>query len=114
MFPTGERIETSFLNLIDSLRETKKYDEANLWIEKVRTRFSDMPIETNALHARLRMEFTARNERSRSRRRCFINPQKFRQFDVERRRSKILKRYSSRKSESESGSGTIILQSRTL
>jgi soluble lytic murein transglycosylase len=44
------------LNLIDSLRETKKYDEANLWIEKVRARFSGMPIETNALHARLRME----------------------------------------------------------
>ena len=56
MFPTGERIETSFTNLIDSLREARKYDEANQWIEKARSRFSGMPTETNALHARLRME----------------------------------------------------------
>ncbi|HEY0658305.1 MAG TPA: tetratricopeptide repeat protein, partial [Pyrinomonadaceae bacterium] len=61
MFPTGERVETSFLNLIESLRETRKYDEANRWIEKVRTRFSGMAIETNALHARLRMELHRQN-----------------------------------------------------
>jgi soluble lytic murein transglycosylase-like protein len=56
MFPTGERIETSYLNIIDALREAKKYDEANLWVDKTRTRFSGMPTATNALQARLRME----------------------------------------------------------
>jgi soluble lytic murein transglycosylase len=61
MFPTGERVETSFLNLIESLRETKRYDEANRWIEKVRQRFAGMAVETNALHARLRMELHRQN-----------------------------------------------------
>lgn len=56
MFPTGERIETSYLNIIDALRETKKYNEANLWVEKARRRFSGMPAATNALFARMRME----------------------------------------------------------
>ncbi len=56
MFPTGERIESSYLNVIDALREAKKYDEANVWIDKTRARFSGKPTETNALHARLRME----------------------------------------------------------
>ncbi len=57
MFPTGERIESSYLNIIDALREAKKYDEANAWVEKTRQRFMGMPSETNALFARLRMEF---------------------------------------------------------
>ncbi|MGI8468159.1 MAG: transglycosylase SLT domain-containing protein [Pyrinomonadaceae bacterium] len=61
MFPTGERIETSYLNIIDALREAKKYDEANLWIDKTRARFSGMPTETNALNARLRMEIFRQN-----------------------------------------------------
>lgn len=61
MFPTGERVETSYLNLIESLRETRKYDEANRWVEKARQRFSGMPTETNALHARLRMELYRQN-----------------------------------------------------
>lgn len=56
MFPTGERVETSYLNIIDALRETKKYDEANRWVEKARQRFSGMPTATNALFARMRME----------------------------------------------------------
>ncbi len=57
MFPTGEKIDSSHLNIIDALREAKKYDEANLWVEKTRQRFIGTPIETNALFARLRMEF---------------------------------------------------------
>ncbi len=61
MFPTGERIETSYLNIIDALREAKKYDEANLWIDKAKTRFSGMPTATNALQARLRMEISRQN-----------------------------------------------------
>lgn len=56
MFPFGERIETSYLNIIDALREANKYNEANDWIDKTRQRFSGMRAETNALHARLRME----------------------------------------------------------
>jgi tetratricopeptide (TPR) repeat protein len=61
MYPTGERIETSYLNIIDALREAKKYDDANLWVEKSRQRFSGMPTETNALFARLRMEIYRQN-----------------------------------------------------
>ncbi|HXG82387.1 MAG TPA: transglycosylase SLT domain-containing protein [Pyrinomonadaceae bacterium] len=56
MFPYGEKIETSHLNIIDALREAKKYDEANIWVDKTRQRFPGMPPETNALQARLRME----------------------------------------------------------
>jgi soluble lytic murein transglycosylase len=56
MFPTGEKIESSYLNIIDALREAKRYDEANAWVEKARARFLGMPTEINALHARLRME----------------------------------------------------------
>ena len=61
MFPTGEKIESAFLNLIDALRETGKYDEANLWVDKAMQRFSEMPTATNALHARLRMEIFRKN-----------------------------------------------------
>ena len=56
MFPAGERIESSYLNIIDALREAKKYDEANTWVDKTRQRFGGLPTETNALFARLRME----------------------------------------------------------
>lgn len=56
MFPYGERIETSHLNIIDALREAQKYDEANIWVDKTSRRFPGMPTETNALNARLRME----------------------------------------------------------
>ena len=58
MFPTGEKIESSYLNIIDALREVKHYDEANLWVDKTAQRFSEMPTATNALHARLRMEIS--------------------------------------------------------
>ncbi len=58
MFPNGEKIESSYLNIIDALREAKKYDEANVWVEKSRLRFSGMPTATNALQARLRMEIS--------------------------------------------------------
>jgi soluble lytic murein transglycosylase len=61
MFPTGERIETSYLNIIDALREAKRYDEANLWVDKTRQRFSEMTTEVNAMQARLRMEISRQN-----------------------------------------------------
>ncbi len=38
------------------MREAKKYDEANTWVDKARTKFSGLPTEMNALQARLRME----------------------------------------------------------
>jgi len=58
MFPTGEKIESSYLNIIDALREAKRYDEANFWVDKTRQRFSEMATEVNALQARLRMEIS--------------------------------------------------------
>ncbi|HQU84879.1 MAG TPA: transglycosylase SLT domain-containing protein [Pyrinomonadaceae bacterium] len=56
MFPNGERIETSHLNIIDAYREAKKFDEANAWVDKTRQKFAGKPTEVNAVHARLRME----------------------------------------------------------
>lgn len=55
MYPTGERIDGSYLNTIDALREAGKYDEANDWVDRTRTRFPGQPTEANAMHARLRM-----------------------------------------------------------
>ena len=61
MFPTGEKIESAYLNIIDALREAGKYQDANLWVDKTRARFSGMAVETNAMHARLRMEIYRQN-----------------------------------------------------
>jgi len=61
MFPTGEKIESAHLNIIDALREAQKYAEANDWVDKTRERFSGMAVETNAMHARLRMEIYRQN-----------------------------------------------------
>lgn len=61
MFPAGERIESSHLNIIDALREEKKYDKANEWVDKTTKRFAKMPTAVNALHARLRMEIYREN-----------------------------------------------------
>lgn len=56
MYPTGERIDGAYVNTIDALREAGKYDDANAWVEKTRLRFPGTATETNALHARMRME----------------------------------------------------------
>lgn len=56
MYPTGERIDGSYLNAIDAHREAGKYDEANAWVDKARSRFGGMPTEANALQGRVRME----------------------------------------------------------
>lgn len=61
MFPSGERIESSYLNIIDSLREAKKYDDAKLWVEKTRAKFGASKTTTNALQAKLRMEIFRQN-----------------------------------------------------
>lgn len=56
MYPAGERIDGAYLNTIDALRESGKYNEANLWVDKARAEFAGQPTETNALQGRLRME----------------------------------------------------------
>jgi soluble lytic murein transglycosylase len=56
MYPQGERIDGSYVNSIDALREAGRDAEANAWVEKTRQRFPGQPTETNALHARLRMQ----------------------------------------------------------
>ena len=56
MFPAGERIESSYLNVTDALREAGKYDEAAVWVDEIRRRFPNTATETNAVFARLRME----------------------------------------------------------
>jgi soluble lytic murein transglycosylase len=56
MFPTGERIDSAYLNIIDALREAGKYDEANIWVDKTGQRFVGSTPQVNALFARLRME----------------------------------------------------------
>ena len=56
MYPAGERIDSAYLNMIDALRESGQYDQAVSWVGKTRERFSGMPTEANALHAKLRME----------------------------------------------------------
>ncbi len=64
MFPNGKRVESSHLNIIDAYREAGEYDLANDWVEKTRKRFPRTDTETNALHARLRMEVYRQNWRS--------------------------------------------------
>lgn len=61
MFPNGERIETSYLNIIDAYREAGKFDQANLWVDKARDKFAGKPTEVNALQARVRMEIFRQN-----------------------------------------------------
>jgi soluble lytic murein transglycosylase len=56
LYPDGERIESAHLNIIDAYREAGKYDEAEAWVVKTRQRFAGKPTETDAAHARLRME----------------------------------------------------------
>jgi len=61
MYPTGEKIESAYLNLIDANRESGKYDEADQWVQKTVQRFAGTPTQINALHARLRMEIFRQN-----------------------------------------------------
>ncbi len=55
-FPQGERIDTAHLNIIDTLREAGRSQEAIAWIGRTRQRFAGTPTETNALFARLRLD----------------------------------------------------------
>ncbi len=64
MFPYGEKVDSAYLNIIDALREVGKYDEANEWVDKTVARFKGMPVEVNALHAKLRMDIRRENWKS--------------------------------------------------
>jgi soluble lytic murein transglycosylase len=54
-FPKGERIENAYLNIIDSLREAGRTDDALPWIERTRAIFKGTTTDTAALFARLRL-----------------------------------------------------------
>ena len=60
-FPNGERAENAHLNIIDSLREAGRPDEALPWIERTRTRFRGTASDVAALFARLRLEVARRD-----------------------------------------------------
>lgn len=55
-YPTGERIESAHLNVIDTLREAGRPDEADDWVKRTRQRFAGTATDTSALFARLRLE----------------------------------------------------------
>ena len=48
LFPNGERIDTAHLNIIDTLREAGRPDEAITWVGRTRQRFAGTVTETNA------------------------------------------------------------------
>ena len=60
-FPNGERIENAYLNIIDSLREAGRPDDALPWIDRTRARFKGTASDVAALFARLRLD-VARND----------------------------------------------------
>jgi len=54
-FPNGERIDTAHLNVIDTLREANRPDEALAWVTRTKQRFAGTATETNAIFAALRL-----------------------------------------------------------
>jgi soluble lytic murein transglycosylase-like protein/TolA-binding protein len=54
-FPKGERVRDAYLNIIDSLREAGRADDALPWVERTRAIFKGTPTETSALFAKLRL-----------------------------------------------------------
>lgn len=54
-FPEGERSDTAHLNMIDSLREAGRNQEAISWVTRTRQKFAGTPTETNALFGLLRL-----------------------------------------------------------
>jgi soluble lytic murein transglycosylase len=55
-YPSGEKIDFAYLNVIDSLREAGRPLEAIPWVARTRERFAGTAIATNALFARLRLD----------------------------------------------------------
>jgi soluble lytic murein transglycosylase len=60
-FPNGERVENAYLNIIDSLREAGRPDEALPWIDRTRARFKGTASDVAALFARLRLDVARRD-----------------------------------------------------
>ena len=60
-YPNGERIDTAYLNVIDTLREANKPEEALRWVSRTRKRFAGGPVETNAIFAQLRLHIAEGN-----------------------------------------------------
>ncbi len=58
-YPQGERIESAYLNVIDTLREAGRAQEALTWVARTRERFVGTATDANALFARLRIDITA-------------------------------------------------------
>lgn len=58
-YPQGERIEASYLNVVDGLREAGQPAEAINWIARTRERFPGTATDKNALFARLRLDIAA-------------------------------------------------------
>jgi soluble lytic murein transglycosylase len=56
LYPNGERIDTAHLNIIDTLREAGRPDDAVDWIARTTQRFAGTVTETNAVFARLRLD----------------------------------------------------------
>jgi soluble lytic murein transglycosylase len=55
-FPQGERLESAYLNAIDSYREAGQTAESVRWINFTRDKFKGTATDTNALFARLRLD----------------------------------------------------------
>ena len=60
-FPTGERIDTAHLNVVDTLREANHPAEALRWVTRTRQRFAGSAVETNAIFAALRLHIAEEN-----------------------------------------------------
>ncbi|MBC7795467.1 MAG: transglycosylase SLT domain-containing protein [Pyrinomonadaceae bacterium] len=61
MFPKGERIESSYLNIIDAYREAGRPMDALAWVQKTRQKFAGTPTETNAVFAQMRLQINQKN-----------------------------------------------------
>jgi soluble lytic murein transglycosylase len=55
-YPAGERIESAYLNVIDSLREAGQQREAKNWVSRARERFAGSATEINAVFGLLRLQ----------------------------------------------------------
>lgn len=57
-YPDGEKIESVYLNIIDTLREAGKHKEAIEWIGITRAKFPNTATAPNAVFARLRLDMS--------------------------------------------------------
>jgi soluble lytic murein transglycosylase-like protein len=58
-YPAGERVESSYLNVIDAYREAGRSAEALKWVDITRNKFRGTVTELNAVFARLRFDVSA-------------------------------------------------------